>query len=163
MATARSKVIKALQDNAGWMTARKVSEFCDDLSASYAGKVLYNMECAAIVESRSNPEGKRREYRLRESLSRLPRGTVKAFIEDNPGLTIDEIASGIPCRKQTVFEFVRNSIRDGRMTRTKNDSGEWCYTAPKFVDMPFGCANPLTMAFNQAIAKVRSGKQISCN
>lgn len=92
----------------------------------------------------------------------IERGTVRRFIEQNPWLTMPQIAEGIGCTQATVREFLRNAVRDGRVIRVSSPNGD-TYAAGGANGMPFGCANPLIMMFNNALKKVSDSNKNVCN
>ncbi|AGN89466.1 MarR family transcrition regulator [Serratia phage Eta] len=82
----------------------------------------------------------------------IERGAVRKFIEQNSWLTVPQIAEGIGCKQATVREYLRNAVREGRAIRVSGTNGD-TYAAAGDNGMPFGCANPLIMMFNNALKK----------
>lgn len=83
----------------------------------------------------------------------IERGAVRKFIEQNSWLTVPQIAEGIGCKQATVREYLRNAVREGRAVRVSGPNGN-TYAASGNEGMPFGCANPLIMMFNNALKQV---------
>lgn len=145
------------------MTSSQISHLLADTIAPDVSKTLHYMVGLSQAESRPTKHGKRREFRLISVNCGMPRGTVRRFISENPGLTVEEISQGIPCRKATVNEYLRNAMRDDRVTREKNEEGIWAYTIKEETKLPFGMQNPTRFMFEELLKSVRNNKQISCN
>lgn len=162
MTTLKNKVIDAMRDNE-WMTSNQISKLITDACAPEVSKILHYMVGMSFAESRPTKRGKRREFKLISVNCSIPRGTVRRFISENPGLTVEEISNGIPCRKATVNEYLRNAMRDERVTREKNENGQWAYTMNEENNLPFGMQNPTRFMFEELLKSARNNKQISCN
>lgn len=162
MASLRTRLIQAMKGQP-WMTSNQICHLLPEGYTPEVSKALHCMVNASVAESRPSERGKRLEFKLIERNNPLERGSVRRFIEANPGLTADEIADRIPCRKQTVLEYVRNAYRDERMAREKNEAGEWMYTLIEDSKLPFGMQNPTRFMFEQLLKNARNNKQISCN
>jgi hypothetical protein len=92
----------------------------------------------------------------------IERGAVRKFIEKNSWLTVPQIAEGIGCKQATVREYLRNAVREGRAVRVSGPNGN-TYAASGNEGMPFGCANPLIMMFNNALKQVADSNKNVCN
>lgn len=92
----------------------------------------------------------------------IERGAVRKFIEQNAWLTISQIAEGIGCKQSTVREYLRNAVREGRAVCISGTNGD-TYASAGENGMPFGCANPLIMMFNNALKQVAESNKNVCN
>lgn len=162
MPSLRTKIVEAMKGK-DWLTSNQICHLMPGGYTPEVSKTLHNMVNSSIAESRPSAKGKRREFKLITRNVPMERGTVRRFIEENPGLTADEISNQIPCRKQTVLEYVRNALRDERISREKNDDGDWVYTMIEDSKLPFGMQNPTRFMFEQLLKSARNNKQISCN
>lgn len=162
MSSLRTRITQVMKGKE-WLTSSQISHLLSDVTAPEVGKTLHTMVHSSHAESRPAPKGRRKEFRLIERDIPLERGTVRRFITANPGLTVNEIADRIPCRKQTVLEYIRNAFRDEKMSREKNEFGEWMYTMLEGSKLPYGMQNPLRFMFEQLLKSARNNKQISCN
>ncbi|ECG1392090.1 TPA_asm: hypothetical protein GNB58_005099 [Salmonella enterica subsp. houtenae serovar 45:g,z51:-] len=79
--------------------------------------------------------------------------TVIEYVMLHPGSTSVEIARGLGRTACSVGGSLRPLYSSGALVRETNDNGESVY---RVNDMPFGCANPLTMIFNQRLIEARN-------
>lgn len=142
------------------MSDMTIRQLCKEtgLGSQQVSHCIYKMKISGYI-AENGTKGGRKVYCINSKKTHLPRGTVRAYLEKHPGLTVDELAEGIPCRRPTVFEYLKNAFRDAKVLRSKNDDGEWIYEIAPDLEMTFGCANPLTMMFNKAISNVRANMQ----
>lgn len=162
MPSLRTKIVEAMKGK-DWLTSNQICRLIPESCTPAVSKTLHNMVNASIAESRPSAKGKRREFKLMTINLPIARGAVRRFIEENPGLTADEIAERIPCRKQQVIEYVRNALRYERISREKNEYGEWVYTMIEDGRLPFGMQNPVRFMFEELLKSARNNKQMSCN
>lgn len=162
MATLQNRLIEAMRGKE-WMTSNQICHLLPEGYNPEVSKILHYMVGMSLAESRPTKRGKKREFKLISVNCSIPRGTVRRFISENPGLTVEEISNGIPCRKATVNEYLRNAMRDERVTREKNDKGQWAYTMKEENNLPFGMQNPTRFMFEELLKSARNNKQISCN
>lgn len=139
------------------LTAKRISESCG-LDSSTVSKALNSMAASEIVHEVSNTTIRGRKLYKLKDISYIPRGAVRDFVKENPGCTLQQVIDGIGCRKQTAREYITNAIRNGKMIKGCNSSGEQTYTMEESKLTRFGCANPLTMIFNQRITLARLNK-----
>lgn len=127
------------------------------IDSTTVSKHLSEMVARGLAEHHPMNHGARRTYTL-SGRAPTPRGAVSGFIRENPGCTLQQIIDGTNCRKQTAMEYTKGAVGRGRMTKKINDKGEYVYefTAEKLTR--FGCANPLTMIFNQRLQMARLNK-----
>ncbi|EBJ7457271.1 hypothetical protein ACFDWB_005352 [Salmonella enterica] len=78
--------------------------------------------------------------------------TVMEYVMLHPGSTSGEIARGLGRTTSSVGGSLRPLYNSGALVRETNDKGEDVY---RVNDMPFGCANRLTMIFNQRLSEAR--------
>lgn len=79
--------------------------------------------------------------------------TVMEYVMLHPGSTSVEIARGLGRTASSVGGSLRPLYSSGVLVRETNDNGESVY---RVNDMPFGCANRLTMIFNQRLSEARN-------
>ncbi|EED3922793.1 MarR family transcriptional regulator [Salmonella enterica subsp. enterica serovar Give] len=79
--------------------------------------------------------------------------TVMEYVMLHPGLTSGEIARGLGRTSSSVGGSLTSLYNSGSLVRETNDRGESVY---RVNDMPFGCANRLTMIFNQRLSEARN-------
>ncbi|EAA2617521.1 MarR family transcriptional regulator [Salmonella enterica] len=79
--------------------------------------------------------------------------TVMEYVMLHPGLTSGEIARGLGRTASSVGGSLTSLYNSGSLVRETNDRGESVY---RVNDMPFGCANRLTMIFNQRLSEARN-------
>ncbi|ECH0822122.1 MarR family transcriptional regulator [Salmonella enterica] len=79
--------------------------------------------------------------------------TVMEYVMLHPGSTSGEIARGLGRTTSSVGGSLTSLYNSGALVRETNDNGDSVY---RVNDMPFGCANRLTLIFNQRLSEVRN-------
>lgn len=153
--TIKEQIIKTMGYESE-MTARKISEL-SGIPREDVSKCLHTMVRKGQAVD-CGTKGGRKLYTLTGSRAVLPRGAIRKYIRENPGLTVAQIVSGMPCRKNTAESYIRNAFRDGYLARSVNQNGEFTWSVIETTEMPFGCGNPLTLMFNHALAEVRKNQ-----
>lgn len=152
--TIRSDVIDLLRFN-GPMSMSRIYEL---ISMEGTKTSLSSKLSKMVLEGDISMSGERGKRIYSLVSKKIARGTVRKFIEDNPGLTIEQIARGIPCSTATAREYIRVAACNGIVIRKKNSDGEFTHSIKPESEYRFGCANPLTMMFNQRINEARLNK-----